>query len=59
MKLYRLFFVNRLLKVLSSFSRVETPETRLLTNHALIQFQSLFISDITIIIAKQNIVLQD
>ena len=36
-----------------------TPETGLFKNHALIHFQSLFISDITIIIAKQNILLQD
>ena len=46
-------------KVFTIFSCVETPETGLFKNHALIHFQSLFISDFTIIIAKQNILLQD
>ena len=40
------------------FSCVETPETGLLKNNSLIQFNCLFISDITIIILKQNILLQ-
>ena len=53
------FFLNRVLKVFSIFSCIETPETGLLKNHPLFQFPSLFISDNTIIIAKQNILLQD